>query len=313
MNKAVHTVRPSRSKIEAALFFVQDNLGDALSVARVAAAVGMSESHLHRVFHEAMGESVGRFITRKRMETAALRLVTEQDTPATTIGLDVGYSSSANFSKAFKLYFGVSPSEARRPSGQQADQLARVLLDYGHRYRPEALFAVPHSDPDARAAKANAWQSQVRFEERTDLNFVCMASVGAYGDEALLWTWQELIKRCQQLGVCGDEADAWGMAHDSPDLTAEALRRYHACVLGETHVPVRAPLFRRRVEGGRFAVFPYSGPVGGVAEAYKAIYTCWFPESSVVPGDYVPLDHYVADEPVDGHIEMEMWFRVRPA
>jgi DNA gyrase inhibitor GyrI len=62
---------------------------------------------------------------------------------------------------------------------------------------------------------------------------------------------------------------------------------------------------------GRYAVFRYEGRADGVGDAYREIYSCWFRESSLSPEDYVPFDHYVADFPRDGQIELEMWLRVR--
>jgi AraC-like DNA-binding protein len=47
------------------------------------------------VFHATLGESIGRFITRRRLELAALRLAYEPDATITAIALDCGYSSSA--------------------------------------------------------------------------------------------------------------------------------------------------------------------------------------------------------------------------
>ncbi|HEY6599087.1 MAG TPA: AraC family transcriptional regulator [Pseudomonadales bacterium] len=299
-----------RPAVERALAFIQDRLGDPMTVAHVAKAAALSEFHLHRLFHRTMGESVGRYITRKRLETAALRLACEPTAPITAIALDLGYSSSSNFSKAFKLYFGVSPTSVRRPSGEPPTELAKVLREYGHAFRPDDLFAVPFADGDARAREAALWQRRVRFEQRPAMTLACLASPDGYAYEALLATWNQLIDRCRALGVCGDDVDSWGVAFDSPDVAATGFHRYHACVRGRADIELPAPLFRNTVRAGRFAVFDYAGPVAGVAAAYRSIYSCWFPENSLAPGDYVPLDHYVGNEPQDGEVTMELWLRV---
>jgi predicted transcriptional regulator YdeE len=63
---------------------------------------------------------------------------------------------------------------------------------------------------------------------------------------------------------------------------------------------------------GRYAVFRYEGPVTAIGAAYRSIYSCWFVESTLSPVDFTPYEHYVADEPRDGHIELEIWLAVRP-
>jgi len=301
-----------RPELEKALAYIQGHLGDRLTVARVAKAAALSEFHLHRVFHETVGESVGRFITRKRLETAALRLVCEPSTPVTNIALELGYSSSSNFSKAFKLYFGVNPLEVRNPAGKVPDLLAKILRHYAHAFRPAELFAVPAADAVAMRQEAARWQAQVRFEQTDVIEFACLASPKGYDLAGLGATWTQLIDHCRELGVCGADVDAWGMGYESPDLTAPNFRRYHACVRGRPDIALPQPLFSKTVRPGRFAVFTYRGPTEAVAAAYRSIYSCWFPRSSLVPEDYVPMDHYVADAPKDGSVEMEMWFRVGP-
>ena len=66
-----------RTEIQHALRFVAEHIDRPMTVAEVAKAVGLSEFHLHRVFHATVGESLGRFITRRRLENAALRLAYE--------------------------------------------------------------------------------------------------------------------------------------------------------------------------------------------------------------------------------------------
>lgn len=63
---------------------------------------------------------------------------------------------------------------------------------------------------------------------------------------------------------------------------------------------------------GRYAVFRYAGEVSGLPAAYRSIYSCWFKESSLSPDDFTPLEHYITDEPKDGRVDLELWFKVRP-
>ncbi|HEU5073624.1 MAG TPA: AraC family transcriptional regulator [Polyangiaceae bacterium] len=130
-------VRRLRPEIERSLTFISERLEQPLTVADVARAAGMSEFHFQRVFHDALSESVGQFVTRKRLETAALRLAYEPETPITSIALSSGYSSSSNFSKAFSAFFGCSPTDVRTPAGKVPTAVSKVLARYGKRFRPD--------------------------------------------------------------------------------------------------------------------------------------------------------------------------------
>lgn len=302
-----------RVEVQRALRFVAENLERPITAAEIARAAGLSEFHFHREFHAAVGESIGRFITRRRLETAALRLAYEPDVPVTQIALSSGYSSNSNFSKAFSAYFGCSPSRVRSPTEDLPRALGRLTRQYGQHFDPRELYALP-PEPDATEVEREAarWNAGVRFEESPGCHFVCLASSGGYDYETIARTWADLIPRVRQLGIAEQAIDAWGFAHDSPVLTAPERCRYHACVPAPRETNVAPPLFTGEMLAGRYAVFRYAGPVAGVGDAYRSIYSCWFRHSSVAPEDFSPLDHYVSDEPRDGHVEMEMWFRIRP-
>ncbi|MCC5809002.1 MAG: AraC family transcriptional regulator [Ectothiorhodospiraceae bacterium] len=301
-----------RPKIERALRFIAANLHQPITVAEVAKAANLSEYHFHRLFHAAVGESVGRFLTRQRLELAALRLAYEADRSITEIGLDAGYSSSSNFSKAFAAYFGCSPSQIRSPGQEHPERVGKVLAQYGKRFRPADLYTVPPG-PDASARKQEAarWDACVRFEHSPGFALACLAAPGGYALADIERTWAELIRRTRQLGLCDEEVDAWGAVEDSPQLTAPELCRYRACVPCAPGVALPPPLTRGAFPAGRYAVFQYSGPVADIEQAYRGIYSCWFPEASVSPQDFTPFNHYIADGPQEGSVELEIWFRIR--
>lgn len=297
-----------RPHVERALRYVADHLERPLSVAEVARAARLSEFHFHRIFSAVMGEPVGRYVTRKRLEVAALRLAYEPDRSVTEIGQSCGYSSTSNFTKAFTAYFGVSPSRVRRPDPDFPVALGKLTRSYGKRFNPIDLHVLPDCDADAPPSHIEP----ARFEACAGIDVACLASSQGYELESLSATWTDLITRMRQLGLCQDAVDAYGMAYDSPQLTAPEYLRYHACVPCPPDFELPAPLFRARIPEGRYAIFAYSGDVAGVEAMYRSIYAEWFPRASVAPDDFTPVDHYVNDWPVDGRVDFEVWFKVRP-
>jgi AraC family transcriptional regulator len=302
-----------RPEIERALRFIGENLGRPISVAEVARAAHLSEFHLHRVFHASVGESVGRFVTRRRLELAALSLAYRPERTVTEIALSSGYSSSSNFSKAFAAYFGCSPSQVRTPEQGLPPGLGKLTSQYGKQFRPEALYSLPPElSSEERRREAALWDARVRFESVEERAFACLASPEGYDVPAVERTWHELIERSYQLGLAQGPVDAWGIAHDSPDVTAPERCRYHACVPCPVDAVLPAPLFRGTMPAGRYAVFRFAGAVDELPGAYRSVYSSWFRESSLSPADFLAVDHYVSDFPKDGKIDLEMWFRVNP-
>ena len=91
-------------RINKAFEFIHQNLDQTIRLDDVASASCFSSYHFHRIFHALVGETVNDYVSRKRMERAASRLVHKPELSVTDVAEAGGFSSSANFSKAFKLY-----------------------------------------------------------------------------------------------------------------------------------------------------------------------------------------------------------------
>jgi AraC family transcriptional regulator len=61
-----------------------------------------------------MGETLGDYLTRRRLERGAQRLRGQPGSTVLSIALSVGYGSAEAFSRAFKARFGFSPTQWRK-------------------------------------------------------------------------------------------------------------------------------------------------------------------------------------------------------
>ena len=82
-------------------------------IEQLAELSAMSRANFIRVFQQQLGMSPGRFITQVRLQSAAFLLKQSQRSVLAT-ALEVGYQSEAHFSKAFKNYYQISPSQYRK-------------------------------------------------------------------------------------------------------------------------------------------------------------------------------------------------------
>ncbi|RMD62479.1 MAG: AraC family transcriptional regulator, partial [Alphaproteobacteria bacterium] len=89
------------------------NLGDAAPTLKdVAESLGMSPWTLQRRLKE-YGVAFNDLLKAARQELA-LRYVSSTDLPLTEIALSLGYSELSAFSRAFRLWTGMSPQRYRR-------------------------------------------------------------------------------------------------------------------------------------------------------------------------------------------------------
>lgn len=86
---------------------------EGLSVAALAADMGMSEAALRDLINQQLGyRNFNDFLHHHRLQEAASRLASE-DLPILSIALDCGYGSIGPFNRAFRQRFGMTPTAYR--------------------------------------------------------------------------------------------------------------------------------------------------------------------------------------------------------
>jgi len=101
--------------------YLASHLGEAHTLKDLAAVVGVHGRRLTQAFRNHLNMSVSEYLRQQRMETAE-RLLTQTALRVVAVGEEVGFSSAANFSTAFRRHTGMSPSAYRRRAlmGQSA-------------------------------------------------------------------------------------------------------------------------------------------------------------------------------------------------
>jgi AraC-like DNA-binding protein len=90
---------------------IEANLDDeGFGVVELGQQIGMSRSQLHRKLSALTGFSPNEVIRNMRLERARL-LLEKKAGAASEIAFQCGFSSPSYFTKCFKEYFGILPSE----------------------------------------------------------------------------------------------------------------------------------------------------------------------------------------------------------
>lgn len=100
-------------EIRRSLDYIERNLSSRLRLEELSKIACLSKYHYHRLFQKMNGESVMRYITRRRMARAASELV-RTDARILDIAVTYQFSSQEAFSRAFKNVYGLTPGEYRR-------------------------------------------------------------------------------------------------------------------------------------------------------------------------------------------------------
>lgn len=106
------------------LAVIEERIQEKLTVEALAQSAHFSKYHYQRLFREAVGESVMRYVARRRMALAAEDLA-GTDAAVLDIALKYGYGSHEGFSRAFRAVMGAAPAEYRRYCGPIRPAAAR--------------------------------------------------------------------------------------------------------------------------------------------------------------------------------------------
>lgn len=102
---------PADERIEAALQFAREHLGDALPLGTVASAVHLSPDRFRHLFVAGTGVTFRAYLLWLRLERSLSAYISGASlTDASFIG---GFADSAHFSRTFRRMFGIAPASVR--------------------------------------------------------------------------------------------------------------------------------------------------------------------------------------------------------
>jgi len=99
--------------VKEACKLIDEHLATPISIQQLCRKLGLPSYTLQAAFKKHLNNTIGEYTKRVRMEQARLLLETTDDI-ILSVALAVGYDDAANFSTAFRKYYGYSPSEIRK-------------------------------------------------------------------------------------------------------------------------------------------------------------------------------------------------------
>lgn len=96
-----------------AIRYVMEHYRQPLLAKQVAAELGITQSHLARIFSQRLHTGFNEYVNKLRIQMAQDLLCTT-NRPITDIMLDTGFESQSTFNRAFREIHGISPREYRR-------------------------------------------------------------------------------------------------------------------------------------------------------------------------------------------------------
>ena len=299
-------------RINHALRFIEANLDRSIGLKEIAEASSFSIYHFHRIFLALVGETVNDFVSRKRLERAANLLIIKRNLSITEIAAVAGFSSSANFAKSFKLYFGVSPSQIRKPESAENSKIGKIYSKYGKAFNPSDLYPsiVVKEVSDNTGKFEDIWMN-VKVTELKEQLACALASTSGYEAESLFKTWDRLIAWARSNGISDDKQQRFALCYDNSAITPTQKCRYEASIVVGPDVNIAGPFFKLVIPAGKYAVAHFKGAPEETTKFHMSLYSNWLPDSGFEPDDYPLMERYLNDVRKDGYVEMEAYIKLK--
>jgi AraC family transcriptional regulator len=301
---------------------IDHHLDTPLDLAQLADIANFSRFHFHRVFAAWMGETLGDYARRRRLETAAFRLCCRASESVLETALATGFGSGEAFARAFKLKFGCTPSAWRAGTGQRRDAHLVAMRERKARQNSNLDQALSNVDQAPGSAfSEHGISCQPHRENQMDVRVIDLPAVrvayqrniGPYGPQIGAF-WRDTFGPWMQAHGLGDQ-QCYGIGHDDPSITPPDKCRYDACVAvpdafqpsGQTNVCV--------LPGGRYATAQFTGTVATIGDAWMTLIREWLPSSGLQCDERPCFEQFSAasgHDPVTGVFSCELCIPVRP-
>ena len=111
-------VFPSRAQMESHLItvvkqYIERRLGEPIRIAEICEEIGYSKTYLCRLFHAQSGETVGHYVTRRKIECAK-DLIREGTRNMAEISDVLAFDNPQYFCRVFRRVTGMSPTEFKK-------------------------------------------------------------------------------------------------------------------------------------------------------------------------------------------------------
>ena len=254
---------------------IHNNLDSKIDIKTLAEISHFSPFHFHRISRALLGEPIGAYISRTRVETAA-KMIRYTAIGIEDIAYKVGFETPSSLSKAFKNHFGISPTA----------------------YRKNKLYTIKKT----HKMEINLNIKKPKIINIDDKQCLYYRMQGAYNtlDYRSAWIklWGEI--KSQKLFTAGIEQ--LGLPHDDPNITENDKIRYDACLVIHKDAKSTGDIGVKTLKGGKFATFLYQGSYTHFPEVYNYIFNEWLLENAYELRDEPVREKYISNpERVEEH------------
>lgn len=284
-----------RSRINRVMDYIDQHLEESLELKVIAEIANFSPYHFHRIFTFLIGETPIDYIQRLRLEKAAWKLQQTPITSITEIACSCGFNSISLFSRTFKKYFGITPTEFGKAEKPVYAHEGKLFSKNGQMLRKNLKDEKDFNLDLCRVEFKNLYfmKSYNEIKEMPEMKTIYCRHIGSF--DLIGQAYEKLSRWAVPRGLYTPNVTKTAtVTHDDPSVTDLDKIRQSACIIVDNDVKVEGEIGKMLIPGGKYVVGHFEL---GMDEFQKAWNTMchWFTESGYQQGDGCTYELYHND------------------
>lgn len=263
------TKQEHQKKMNMVIDYISNHLDEKLDLDKLSCISTISPYHFHRIMKAHLGEPIGSYIIRCRVETSS-RLLRYSSHQIDEIAYKMGYDSPGSFTKAFKKRIGVSPTEFRNTK-----ELYTMKTDVANNVLPKGFSLKP------------------KIVNRKNKRAIYIRLIGDYQSNDYNQAWEKIWKFIKEKRLFGFNQECLGVSHNDPNITESDKCQYDCCVTINKEIKPEGEIGVKDIDGGRYAAFKFKGSYNYIGAVYDAIFKTWFPVSGYELRNVPSFEKYI--------------------
>ncbi|SDS14123.1 transcriptional regulator, AraC family [Formosa sp. Hel1_31_208] len=236
--------------INKALLYIEEHLEHELSLTEISNIAHYSPYHFHRIFKAFTKETLNHYIARKRVEKASADLLHRDDMSISELSTRYGFTSNSSFTRAFKKFYGMSPSHFRSHTKGKYSKIRQVKSKNG---QPITVF----EDYVCQTTKKNDIGMKANIEVKT-INSIHTAGITCIGKQQLPHAFNRVLEWAGQKGLLRQpDFKMATIFYDSFKITAADKVRMTASIVLEQALKSNGEINATKLNGGSYIIGHY--------------------------------------------------------
>jgi AraC family transcriptional regulator len=275
-----------QNRINRVFDFIDENLDSDLSLTTISEIAFFSPFHFHRIFKFIAGETLNEYVNRKKIEKSTSDLL-HKNLTTSEIAHKYGFSDNSSFSRAFKRYFGISPTVFKLQNPNRHSKICQLESKNGQAY-PNYEKYICIINNLKKWIKMNA---KIEIKEMLKMDLAYVSSIGTQNLES---AYQKLMKWATPHDLMNEQTKMVTIYHDSFKVTEANKVRMSASILLNKPVEVNGEIGLTSIQKGKFIVGSFEIGLNEFEKTWTGLFL-WMYENGYKKADRNPFEVYHND------------------